>query len=131
MEDCEGITQKAPVTPEPGAKKPKKVLSEEARRVKRENDRERARTRVNLGQAFIPWKRLRDKNGFFSHQRQDRESTSAKPQKEFLNWNLVSKSLQNCCKWTNLPDDDKEDIDFHINGMDTTHGQTNTTMVPK
>ncbi|XP_040891847.1 uncharacterized protein LOC121180472 isoform X4 [Toxotes jaculatrix] len=43
---------------------------------------------------------------------------------------------QSRCKWTNLPDDDddddddKDDSDFHINGKDTTHGQTNTAMSP-
>ncbi|XP_076585082.1 uncharacterized protein LOC143319765 isoform X1 [Chaetodon auriga] len=65
MEDCEGAEENASLTPpEPFVKKPKKPLSEEARRVKRENDRQRGRTRVNLGPAYSAWKKLRDKNGF-------------------------------------------------------------------
>ncbi|XP_041789788.1 uncharacterized protein LOC121604356 isoform X2 [Chelmon rostratus] len=64
MEDCEGIEKNPSLPPEPSVKKPKKPLSEEARRVKRENDRQRGRTRVNLGPAYSAWKKLRDKNGF-------------------------------------------------------------------
>lgn len=64
MEGCEGMEERPSVTPEPSVKKPKKPLSEEARRVKRENDRQRGRTRVNLGPAYSAWKKLRDKNGF-------------------------------------------------------------------
>ncbi|XP_070837178.1 uncharacterized protein [Chaetodon trifascialis] len=64
MEDCEGAEENATLTPEPFVKKPKKPLSEEARRMKRENDRQRGRTRVNLGSAYSAWKKLRDKNGF-------------------------------------------------------------------
>lgn len=66
MEDCEVMEARPSVTPEPCVKKPKKPLSEEAKRVKRENDRQRGRTRVNLGPAYNPWKKLRDKNGFRS-----------------------------------------------------------------
>lgn len=61
MDDGEGADGRASAT---CVKKPRKTLSEEARRAKRENDRQRGRTRVNLGPAFSAWKKLRDKNGF-------------------------------------------------------------------
>ncbi|XP_040891845.1 uncharacterized protein LOC121180472 isoform X2 [Toxotes jaculatrix] len=63
-EDCEGMDDKPSVATGLCVKKHKKPLSEEARRVKRENDRQRGRTRVNLGPAYSPWKKLREKNGF-------------------------------------------------------------------
>ncbi|XP_070773248.1 uncharacterized protein [Enoplosus armatus] len=63
MEDGDGM-EEGPSLTEPHVKKPKKPLSEEARRAKRENDRQRGRTRVNLGPAYSAWKKLRDKNGF-------------------------------------------------------------------
>ncbi|KAK2815953.1 hypothetical protein Q5P01_026420 [Channa striata] len=265
MEDGDGIPERVSATAEPGPRKPRKILSEEARRAKRENDRQRARSRVNLGRAFSPWKKLRDKNGFktdadmasflinvylrsrtegrllpslkrssstetcesvhyeypiMSSPNEAERKTCASPpvqssddktesgqndapcqgMKSQDNWTttkdfqdedeefhtslcvgdgrylvdlgsssefivdeecilqlfescrecsgqcMVRKHVeglklivyqmcsfcQNCYKWTNLPDDDdKEDIDFQINGRDTERGQTNTTMVPK
>lgn len=64
MEECVDTVEGASENSEPCVKKTRKILSEEARRVKREHDRQRGRTRVNLGQAYGPWKKLRDQNGF-------------------------------------------------------------------
>ncbi|XP_040891849.1 uncharacterized protein LOC121180472 isoform X5 [Toxotes jaculatrix] len=268
-EDCEGMDDKPSVATGLCVKKHKKPLSEEARRVKRENDRQRGRTRVNLGPAYSPWKKLREKNGFktdaemaifliniylrtksesrperpslerssstetcesvhyeypfmmSSPNEVERETCAAvsvqssengkEPEKKEWTTNRLSENKENrdiqededeefstslsvgdgrylvdlgsssefivdeecilqlfrscrecnrqctvrkhvrglklvvnqaCCfcqsrcKWTNLPDDDddddddKDDSDFHINGKDTTHGQTNTAMSP-
>jgi len=47
------------------ATKPKKVkvLSEETRKRKRESDKVKARTRINIGQAFPRWRELKDEEG--------------------------------------------------------------------
>ncbi|XP_028273481.1 uncharacterized protein LOC114443538 isoform X2 [Parambassis ranga] len=47
------------------AKKPKKVnvLSEETKKRKRESDKVRARSRINIGPAFARWRELRDEEG--------------------------------------------------------------------
>ena len=47
------------------AKKPKKtkVLSEETRKRKRESDKIKGRTRINIGQAFARWRELKDEEG--------------------------------------------------------------------
>ncbi|KAM4594263.1 uncharacterized protein V3H82_027528 isoform 3-T3 [Fundulus diaphanus] len=45
------------------ARKQRKPMSEQARRRKRTLDRERSRTRVNIGQAFSQWRDLKEKEG--------------------------------------------------------------------
>ncbi|ROJ25296.1 hypothetical protein DPX16_20109 [Anabarilius grahami] len=44
-------------------KKPKKVLSEEAKKRKRESDRTQARTQINIGRAYTQWRKLKEATG--------------------------------------------------------------------
>lgn len=48
------------------ATKPKKakVLSEMTRKRKREDDKNRGRTRINIGAAFTHWRELKEEVGF-------------------------------------------------------------------
>ena len=42
-------------------------MSEEAKKSKKESDKRRGKTRVNLSQAFKRWRELRDQRGFKTH----------------------------------------------------------------
>ena len=42
-------------------------LCEEAKKSKKESDKRRGKTRVNLSQAFKRWRELRDQRGFKTH----------------------------------------------------------------
>uniref|UniRef100_UPI0037E76401 uncharacterized protein isoform X2 n=1 Tax=Semicossyphus pulcher TaxID=241346 RepID=UPI0037E76401 len=64
MEYSEDEEQRHSVSPEVSVKRQRKSLSEEAKKAKRESDRQRARTRVNIGSAHSAWRTLRDTNGF-------------------------------------------------------------------
>ena len=46
------------------AKRKRKKLNEEQKKAKRDSDRVRAKTRVNLGRSFKRWRELRDSGGF-------------------------------------------------------------------
>nr|XP_055049509.1 uncharacterized protein LOC129435004 isoform X2 [Misgurnus anguillicaudatus] len=48
---------------EPGKKQQRKPLTEESKNRKRASDRTRARTRINIGQAFSEWRELKDNEG--------------------------------------------------------------------
>lgn len=51
-------------TTEVTGKRKRNPLTEEAKKAKRESDRNRGKTRVNLGRAFKRWRELRDLKGF-------------------------------------------------------------------
>lgn len=48
---------------EPAKKRKRKPLTEDEKQRKREFDRERSHTRINLGKAFTEWRKLRDREG--------------------------------------------------------------------
>ncbi|XP_075903911.1 zinc finger protein 692-like isoform X1 [Nelusetta ayraudi] len=45
-------------------RKARRVLSEESKKRKREHDRTRARTRINIGPPYTQWRELREEKGF-------------------------------------------------------------------
>ncbi|CAJ1053684.1 uncharacterized protein LOC108875766 isoform X1 [Xyrichtys novacula] len=49
-----------------GSTKTKRILTEKQKRAKKERDRVRTKTRVNLGKSFAKWRELRDSKGFKS-----------------------------------------------------------------
>ncbi len=46
------------------SEKKKRKYTEEQRQAKKDADKKRAKTRVNLGRAFNRWRRLRERKGF-------------------------------------------------------------------
>ncbi|XP_071398690.1 uncharacterized protein [Centroberyx affinis] len=60
---ADGGTTEVAVETLPGKRK-RNPLTKEAKKAKRESDRNRGKTRVNLGRAFTLWRQLRDLRGF-------------------------------------------------------------------